>query len=611
MLESGTQVSESAIGDNTIRLNKAIAALSMGAIVGFIVGLISFHASIVPTGYIQYGMFRLTASILQESLNKWMFLSIVVVSFVAFLVELRIRIKDRRMLKVFWLSFVSILFFFLSTWALRRYWLPEKSFLMNILVHAEMFLLAIILGRVLMKMKWKTSPKLLRIRHTRKPGLVLIVFLLLLNLGIIIDRRINSPTGPNIVLIIVDTLRADHVGCYGYSRNTTPSIDRLSLNSILFKNAISAAPWTTPSIGSMFTSQYPAVLGFRDKPIIIDQRFLTLTEIFKENNYVTKGIISHAHVSSALGFGQGFDSYDEENAKGHGYISSPSITEKAICFLRTRKNRKFFLFLHYFDPHFDYILHEDYDYYPDYNGPLHSSQPIRELREKAPQMTADDARYIKALYDSEISFTDEHIGVVLDELKNLGLYDNTLIILTADHGEEFLERGDYWIGHTKKLYQEQIHVPLIMKLPGHNEQEIMHEYLGLINLMPTIVDYAGLWIPGEYRCEGQTIDMSDIEELGNRAIFSQTRRWTSLQSVTWKGWKLIYNPIVKSRQLFNLQKDPAESRNLARENDKALNAMEIVLQKWNGQIKSRKTQAEEPDFAEEQKRHLRSLGYLQ
>ena len=482
---------------------------------------------------------------------------------------------------------------------------------MNMLIYAEMFFLALVLGRVLMKMRWDVPLKLSRARYAREPGLILISLLFLLNLGIIVDRTVNTPKGPNVLFIIVDALRADHVSCYGYSRNTTPSIDGLSSHSILFKNAISAAPWTTPSIGSMFTSQYPAVLGFRGEPVVIDEAFLTITEIFKENNYATKGIVSHTFVSSSLGFDQGFDSYDEENAKGHGHVSSPSVTEKAISFLNRHKNRKFFLFLHYFDPHCDYVLHEDYDYYPDYDGPLYSSQPIRELREKAPYMRANDIEYLKALYDSEIRFTDEYIGKLLDELKELELYDNTLIVFTADHGEEFLERGDYWIGHTKKLYQEQIHVPLIMKLPGHIKQEIRYEYLGLIDLMPTIVDYAGLWIPSEYGCEGQTIDMNYIEELGNRTIFSQTRRWANLRSATRKGWKLIYNPYTRSRQLFDLEKDPAESENLAAKNNGALQEMEVTLQKWNSQMKSRRTEAEQPTFAEEQKKHLRSLGYLQ
>ena len=540
-----------------------------------------------------------------------MLLSIVVVSFVAFLVELRICIKDRRMLKIFWVSFVSLLFFFLSTWAIRRYWLPEKSLLMNILTHAEVFVLALILGRALVKMRWDVSLNLSRIKYAKEPGVVLISLMLLLNLGIVADRKLNGPRGPSVVLIIIDTLRADHVGCYGYRRNTTPSIDKLSSHSILFKNAISAAPWTGPSIGSLFTSQYPAALGFRGKPIIIDQNFLTLAEIFKENNYETKGIISHAYVSSSLGFGQGFDSYDEENAKGHGYISSPSITEKTISFLRKNRNGEFFLFLHYFDPHFDYIMHDDYNYFPDYDGPLYSSQPIRDLREKAPRMSTSDIEYLKASYDSEIKFTDKHIGRVLDELKEIGLYDNTLIVLTADHGEEFLERGDHWIGHTKKLYQEQIHVPLIIKLPRGDKQEIVHEFLGLIDLMPTIVDYAGLWIPDRYEHAGQIVGVSGAEELGDRIIISQTRRWAVLQSATWRGWKLILDPYTKSKQLFDLQKDPAESRNLATKNDKALKEMTTVLQKWNTQMKSRKTEAEQPTFAEEQKKHLRSLGYLQ
>ena len=239
------------------------------------------------------------------------------------------------------------------------------------------------------------------LKYKKQIACVFIAVGLLVNFYVYINGKINIPKGPNVLLIIIDTLRADHLSCYQYDKGGSHNIDSLASHSTLFKNAISMAPWTTPSINSIFTSQYPAVLGIKDLPIKFNNKFLTLAEVFKEHNYKTKGIISHIYLSAALGFNQGFDSYDEGSAKGHGSISSPSVTEKALSFLRKNKNNKFLLFLHYFDPHYDYILHEKFNYFPEYDGSIYSGQSIHELRKIALSLSGKDIKYIKALYDSK------------------------------------------------------------------------------------------------------------------------------------------------------------------------------------------------------------------
>jgi arylsulfatase A-like enzyme len=216
------------------------------------------------------------------------------------------------------------------------------------------------------------------------------------------------------------------------------------------------------------------------------------------------------------------------------------------------------------------------------------------------------------LYDSEISFTDEYIGNLLGEVKELGLDDKTLIVFTADHGEEFLERGDFWIGHDKKLYQEQIHVPLMIRLPEKNQGKIVDEYVGLIDLMPSIVNYAGLSIPEKYQHEGKVLDLSKKEELNNRIILSETQRNASLLSVIWKGWKMIHDPEMNTTELFNLKTDPSELENVMSENETILKTLQDILEEWNAYIKTEmpQTKAEKPRFTEEQKEKLRSLGYI-
>jgi len=607
--------------DNAMK--RLSAVLATGVVIGFVVGFIVFLNFAGANRYVQYGMYRLVVLSLRASLNKWVLMYVVVSIILSILVVVasfaaRFAWKSSRsgtaepgdrdcMLKFHLSCVVSSILFFCGGWAINHYWLPSRFHPLSLLGDAGILFAAVVLWRLLLRVEWGRAIKTLRVA-----ALVMAITLTIVNLAVVTDSRVNRPKGPNVLLIVVDTLRADHLGCYGYDRDTSPSIDKLAEHSLLFKNAISVAPWTTPSVASMFTSQYPTALGMGAEPVVLGSELLTLAEVFKGNSYKTAGIISHVLVSRVLGFAQGFDSYDEENAKGHSHVSSPSITRKAISYIEQHQNDRFFLFLHCFDPHYSYIMHEDYDYYPDYDGQLYSGQVVEEQREIAPKMSPDDIRYIKALYDSEINFTDKYIRVILDKLKELGLYENTLIVLTADHGEEFLERGDYWIGHTNSLYQEQIHVPLVIKPAGHNKPQVVEEYVGLIDLMPTIVERAGLSIPGQYRHEGGTIELSGETQPSGSVIISETSRLAHLQSVTWDGWKLIHDVENDARELYNLADDPPESNNVAMENEQILAEMETVLQKWNDHIRTDEleTTKQRPTFTEKQKERLRSLGYI-
>jgi len=428
--------------------------------------------------------------------------------------------------------------------------------------------------------------------------------------------RSGNPVRPNVILlIVVDTLRADHMSTYGYFRQTTPRIDALSRESIVFKNAVAQAPWTTPSIASLFTSQDPAALGFEgEDPVELDDSFVTLAEVFRDNGYKTQAVVSHDFIGTKLKFNKGFDSFDQSNAKGYGHISSPAVTKAALSFVEQHARDRFFLFLHYFDPHFDYVLHPEFDYDPDYRGSIRSGEFKDSLLAKAATMTEKDRNHLKALYDSEISFTDEYIGRFLDELKRLGLYDSSLIVLTADHGEEFSERGDHWIGHTKKLYQDLIHVPLIIKLPDGAARRTVEDDVGLIDVMPTIVGHLALETPRSYRCEGRSLDLNGNAPPEPRPIFSETRRLAKLQSVVWKGWKLIYDLRRGSQELYDLNDDPEETRNLAAANPRERDELRAFLWSWRAEIARLragiKVEPKRPIFNDVEHARLRSLGYI-
>jgi len=425
---------------------------------------------------------------------------------------------------------------------------------------------------------------------------------------------------PNIILIVIDTLRADHVGCYGYRRNTTPNIDHLAQETVLFKNAISPASWTLPAIAALLTSQYPCVLGIYDAPAVINQTYPLLSQLLKQYGYTTAGVFSHVLLSSRLGFGRGFDSYhDKTSPYRRAGATSSEVTQQTLALLQKEHEQPFFLFLHYFDPHYNFILHEQYDYYPQYRGGLRSNHPIIKLWRMRHELSEDDMRYLLALYDSEIAFTDEHIGRLLDELKEKGFYDDSIIIVTSDHGEEFMERG--WIGHCTTLYQELLHVPLIMKFPGFKPR-IIDPSAGLIDIMPTVYRHLGLKIPDAL--EGRALDLSRGHSTATGPIFSETfnpqvhqpetAEPIAFRAIVLGDWKLIYDEIRNSRQVYNLSDDPHERNNLSAQHSERNRVLERLLSKWLDYVKTKQKPGTIKDaselFTPEQRKQLESLGYL-
>lgn len=448
--------------------------------------------------------------------------------------------------------------------------------------------------------------------YLKKKTLVFMFSLLFFNSYIHFARAESTHEKQNVILILVDTLRADHLSCYGYERKTTPNIDEFAKDSIVFKNAFSTSPWTTASIGSMLTSQYPRSLGITSEPVVLNDKFVTLAELFKEEDYMTMGIVSCTYVSSSLGFNQGFDGYDEAEAIDREHISSPTVTKKVISFLEQHKDDQFFLFVHYFDPHIEYFVHDKYNYYPEYKGPVKSGLLVAKFLQMVPDMTADDIRFVIAAYDSEISFTDEHIGKVFNKLKELGLYDNALIIFTGDHGEEFLEREDRGWNH-ERVFNTVIHVPWIIKLPGNKRKEIIDENVSMINLMPTIAYLANLNIPNDYLYEGKVVDIDNKESWEHEDIFSETKRFNDMQSIIKNGKKLIKDIKSKKDMLFDLVDDFAEKIDISQEYKGLSIELNSLLVRWDAHIKMRNKEfkAEKPNFTQEQINNLKSLGYIQ
>jgi len=418
----------------------------------------------------------------------------------------------------------------------------------------------------------------------------------------------------NVVLIVIDTLRVDHLGCYGYWRPLSPNIDRLAADGVRFTNAYSQAPWTTPSVGSLLSSNYPTTIGITEAPNLLPDRFSVLPEVLREHGYATGAVVSHYFLGSKWNFDQGFDLFDESNILGHAGICSPGLIDTAFALLVAHHEKLFFLMTHYFDPHYAYIEHQDFRFGdPVYAGPVTSGMEYVELRDMASFLTEADLDQVRALYDSEIAFTDLHVGRLLDKLKDLGLYDDALIVLTSDHGEEFMERKT--IGHGGSLFNELIHVPLIIKFPeNEGAGSVNEDTVGLIDLYPTILDILG--IPAPETISGRSV-LSDRTSAGYETpmVFSETD-WNPSRAVIDGHLKLIWHLGSDKRMLFDLAADPDERHNLKPRNKRKREPpdfpeMNQSLDQWLVDLEESTAEKEEVDIDEELRRELNALGYVE
>lgn len=421
----------------------------------------------------------------------------------------------------------------------------------------------------------------------------------------------------NVFFFIIDTLRADHLGTFGYKTATSPVLDALAEDSIVFEDAQSTAPWTLPSISSMFTGTYPAILGNTERYVGIDKEIETITQLFKEKGYKTAAVTSHFLISEKLGFGKGFDRFDmNEGGKGAEYISSPGVTNRVIDFLRKHSEEKMFLFSHWFDPHYEYRMHNILNTYPDYTGRIGDKFGVHKIREMGylGRLNESDLRYLTARYDSEIRFTDHHLGKVIQEIKRLGLYDDATIVVVADHGEELGEAGDGWIGHSIKVSRAVIRVPLMIKLPHGRHKRRVQNRVSLIDLGPTIAKTAGLRPLNGPSVSGKPWDLT--EDIPTpEVIFSESQRYGDIQGVITGDWKLVFNRKSTYHEIYHLKNDPLETTNLINEDLAQFESLNQVRRDFERKIEDLKKQLklkkEDVQMTPEQIQQLKALGYTQ
>ena len=465
------------------------------------------------------------------------------------------------------------------------------------------------------------------------------------------DRGVPRESAPhtNVILLIMDTTRADHLSCYGYERPTTPFLEALAGGGVLFEDAVSPSPWTLPSHASILSGRFPGSHGAHFQHWRLDDSNVTLAEILKEHGYTTGAFVSNPFLSRTFNLDQGFDIYDDElepwmlrtylwriavkmrlsSLVGPRY-SERRADETAAAILRWIERigeGPYFLLVNFNDPHAPYDPPEEsrnrFLRDRDYAGPLldPASHDDFVLVDEA-GLSARDMNYLMDLYDGEIGYLDGVMGRLLQILEEKSGDSGTLVVVVGDHGESFGEHG--LLGHRGSLYHQTLGVPLILSWPGTLPEGIrIPSRVQSLDIAPTILDLLGLPVPGEM--EGESLvslqdppQTSEPTTLTARDCYAELypepdlvkryprmgRRLTAL----YRGsWKLIAGDDGSS-EIFDLAADPGEESNLSSSDPEITANLTALLTAWRGTGETATT-AVPLDAATADR--LRSLGYLQ
>ncbi len=398
----------------------------------------------------------------------------------------------------------------------------------------------------------------------------------------------------NLIIISVDPLRARSMNMYGYSKKTTPNIDRLSDVSLVFYNSVSVSSWTLPSHMSLLTGVYPSrhkitnKIGlakdgkeFENNLQKVSPGIITLAEVLKDNGYDTAGFTGGAADASEFGFDKGFDLYVDDG----DFAGLDPHMSKAIDWINSQKGKKFFMFMQGYDVHGQFVPEKGYDrkfldspYKGNLTGSKEEQKDFREqgITRGSIFLTSDDVRFLTGIYDEKVFKMDEKIGRFIETLKQSGIWNNTIIVFTSGHGEELYEHGR--IDHGHSLYEELIDVPLIIRIPGIDKKILSGEQVSTVDIFPTMLDLLGL---GEMKSKNQKLEGKSIVELlqngdNNSDVFLETDYRYSVFKRGLRsgdGWKLIRDLETGETELFDVNNDKNEKNNLSEKNSGKLKEM--------------------------------------
>lgn len=437
---------------------------------------------------------------------------------------------------------------------------------------------------------------------------------------------------PNVIIISVDTLAANHLGTYGYSRNTSPYIDAFAKSGIQYNKAYTALPCTFPSYVSLFTGKYPnnnKNLDNNPDSLVLNDKEATLAESFKASGYKTAGFVSNGLLNPKKdGVNRGFETYDgvDKNDKQYAIRADglytgqrgDRTTEEASNWLDKNANSKFLLLVQYADPHAPYGKDEPFaGRFSEASDDKTLSQNNAKQIDLVWNNTATPAQIenLKNLYDEDVAYTDTYIGKLLDKINVLGLEKNTIIIFTADHGESF---DHNYLGHCERLYESSVNVPLIIYDPLYaGKAKTSDELISLIDIYPTLksrlslksesslggVDISGTFTGGEISRENvYTMTMPPWDKLFGH--LTAPRFLGQMYATITKEQKIIYNETSGNKEIYNVSTDPQELTD-----ESAIlnlgNYEKLLL--WINKYPIQKVNTTK---SEEYYKQLKSLGYL-
>lgn len=434
-----------------------------------------------------------------------------------------------------------------------------------------------------------------------------------LALPLVLAASCGAPEQPvSFVLLSLDTLRADRLGCYGYPRALTPTLDSVCREGIAYQHAIANSPWTLPSHVSMLTGRYPRNHGVKNVGKQMGREIPVIPEILGRAGYATAANIGSPKLGPKYGLERGFrHGFDHRPAAGR---AAPRQVEQSIRWMRerTRAGEPFFLFLHNFD------VHTDYDPAPEHRSALvepYSGEQrgrgaqLLALRTARESLEPDDVRFLSQLYDAGIRELDADLAPLFGFLREPAMAANTVVFITSDHGEEFYEHGSVLHGVT--MYRETLQVPLIIWGRGVPAGKRSSELVQLSDLLPTMLELAGIAPPPGV--DGRSLVPTwSGGTLGPRFAFAEAD-WRGEQLDTFRmvrdaDTKLIYNRLTEAVELYDLERDPFEQHDISQSDPQRVARLMEPLRAY---LEDEQIAPDRPPLSEEEIETLRELGYLE
>lgn len=433
--------------------------------------------------------------------------------------------------------------------------------------------------------------------------------------------RRRRAKGRSVILIVIDTLRPDHLGCYGYSRNTSGNIDRFAADSLLFENCFSHAPSTSASVASILSGFLPHETKVTNKTVMSKQ-IRTLPLMLRTHGYKTAAVVSNYVLREKRGWENGFDIYDakmkghELNRKNIPERIAEHTTDRAIKVLKKFRKDNLFLWLHYQDPHGPYTppaafaklfkSTADKPHLLKFNDTGSGRRGIPKYQKLGANR---DFHHYVSQHDGEIRYTDEHLKRLFDKLKQLGLYSDSLIIFTADHGEGMGEH-DYYFAHGENLYNTLTHVPLIMKCPA-GPSGMKKDVVGHIDIVPTILKALDIMPNPSLRGCDLAGPIPAAREIFAKMESGMVRDKIKY-SIIADGFKLIHTPLYDRYELYNMTEDFGEEHDLVNEPaySQRTQELKIRLKRVRRQDLLKLGTVKSPELTDEELEKLKSIGYV-